>query len=105
MCKLLICFVIAVNHSFSSAETHPGRCKWADPIEIVDGHFMPGGTGVLVSDVGGQVSHYSTGPRDLVARPPYDQFFLNDYDLTVEDENGQVLDAETQQPAEEQGER
>lgn len=77
-------------------DTHPGPCKWADPIQLADGHFMPDGQGVFLSDVTGQFSLY--GPSQKLSKSPYDQFFLLDYDPVFQNEDGEVVDAESMEP-------
>lgn len=74
-------------------DTHPGPCVWADPIQLADGHFMPDGQGIFLSDVTGQFSLY--GPGNKFTRSPYDQFLLLDYDPVIQNEDGEVVDAES----------
>ena len=46
----------AQAQSFSTADTCPVRGgRWSDPLQVVDGHFSPDGTSLVVSDVAGQV--------------------------------------------------
>eukprot|EP00879_Flechtneria_rotunda_P018580 GHRR01019496.1.p1 GENE.GHRR01019496.1~~GHRR01019496.1.p1 ORF type:complete len:368 (+),score=107.75 GHRR01019496.1:129-1232(+) len=75
-------------HRFSSSDTLPSaRGSWAPPIiQLVDGHFSPDGTSFCVSDVAGQFSVYALGPpTPLLLSAPYDQFFIKDYEPTVQD--------------------
>jgi hypothetical protein len=46
-----------------SADTCPGPGRWSDAVQHVDGKFSPDGSTIAVSDVAGQFSLYSTGPR------------------------------------------
>jgi hypothetical protein len=57
-------------------------------------------THALPADVAGQLHHFALGspPCSLLARAPYDQFFLSDYRTLLRDLHHNVVDAETQLP-------
>ena len=83
----------------SSQDTHPGRYRWADPLQFVDGHFYPNGMGIIVSDVAGQFHLYGLdAPEGTIRKMPYDQFFLYDYDNVIMDINGDPVDMESSDP-------
>lgn len=86
--------------SFSSADTCPhSKARWPDALQLVDGHFSPGGLSILVSDVAGQFSLYGMGTPDPgLLRAPYDQFLNQDYSELIRDQAQNVLDLATQLP-------
>lgn len=49
-----------MRRSFSTADTRPDGRPWPEPIQLVDGHWAPDGTGLAVADVAGQWHFYST---------------------------------------------
>ncbi|GLC33664.1 hypothetical protein PLESTM_000098000 [Pleodorina starrii] len=86
---------------FSTQDTFPGRGRWTDPLQLVDGHFSPDGSQLAVTDTAGQLHLYGspcTAAVEAMARAPYDQFLGSDYNGLVRDVNGWVLDELTQQP-------
>ncbi|GIM13074.1 hypothetical protein Vretimale_16295, partial [Volvox reticuliferus] len=86
---------------FSTQDTFPGRGRWTDPLQLVDGHFAPDGAQLAVTDTAGQLHLYGVpvaAASDVMARAPYDQFLGSDYNGLIRDMNGWVLDELTQQP-------
>ncbi|GFR48989.1 hypothetical protein Agub_g11008, partial [Astrephomene gubernaculifera] len=86
---------------FSTQDTFPGRGRWTDPMQLVDGHFSPDGAQLAVTDTAGQLHVYGipvAAAADVMARSPYDQFLASDYNGLLRDANGWVLDELTQQP-------
>ena len=72
--------------------------SWTDHIQLVDGHWSPDGSSLVVSDVAGQWHAYSLGAPDMVKHACYDQFLESDYDRLTRDVNNAVIDDNTQQP-------
>ena len=95
----LCCTHIYLACSFSTQDTRPDvHTSWTDHIQLVDGHWAPDGTSLVVSDVAGQWHAYSLGAPDLVKHARYDQFLESDYDRLTRDVNNAVIDDNTQQP-------
>ncbi len=72
--------------------------SWTDHIQLVDGHWSPDGSSLVVSDVAGQWHMYSVGAPTMVKHARYDQFLESDYDRLTRDVNNAVIDDNTQQP-------
>lgn len=72
--------------------------SWTDHIQLVDGHWSPDGSSLVVSDVAGQWHAYSVGAPDTVKHARYDQFLESDYDRLTRDVNNAVIDENTQLP-------
>ena len=72
--------------------------SWTDHIQLVDGHWSPDGSSLVVSDVAGQWHAYSIGAPDTVKYARYDQFLESDYDRLTRDVNNAVIDENTQLP-------
>ena len=51
--------VVGAFCSFSTADTRPDGRAWPEPVQLVDGHWVPDGTGFAVADVAGQWHLYS----------------------------------------------
>lgn len=64
--------------------------------KLVDGKFSPDGTSIVLSDDVGQIYLINTGQGESQKDAKYDQFFLGDYRPLIQDENGSVVDQETQ---------
>ncbi|GBG59276.1 hypothetical protein CBR_g32291 [Chara braunii] len=79
-------------------EGKPIKQYYLGDYELVDGHFSPDGTSLVVSDEVGQFYLLSTGSGESQKHAKYDQFFLGDYRPLVHDISGNVLDQETQMP-------
>ena len=73
---------------------------WTEPLMVVDAQFTPDGGSVVASDNTGQFSLFASGGGDPFAGAQYDQFFARDYAPLVRDLEGNVVDAENQQPPE-----
>ena len=85
--------------SFSTKGTRPDvHGSWTDHIQLVDGHWSPDGSSLVVSDVAGQWHMYSVGAPTMVKHARYDQFLESDYDRLTRDVNNAVIDDNTQQP-------
>ncbi|KAL0024726.1 hypothetical protein WJX77_011758 [Trebouxia sp. C0004] len=85
--------------SFSTKDTRPDvHGSWTDHIQLVDGHWSPDGSSLVVSDVAGQWHMYSVGAPVMVKHAKYDQFLESDYDRLTRDVNNAVIDDNTQQP-------
>ncbi|KAL0034434.1 hypothetical protein WJX79_002167 [Trebouxia sp. C0005] len=85
--------------SFSTKDTRPDvHGSWTDHIQLVDGHWSPDGSSLVVSDVAGQWHMYSVGAPTMVKHARYDQFLESDYDRLTRDVNNAVIDDNTQQP-------
>ena len=88
-----------VLRSFSTRDTRPDvHGSWVDHTQLVDGHWSPDGSSLVVSDVAGQWHLYSVGAPSLVRHARYDQFLESDYDRLTRDVNNAVIDDNTQQP-------
>lgn len=73
---------------------------WAEPLMVVDAQFTPDGGSIVASDNTGQFSIFASGGGDPYSGAQYDQFFARDYAPLVRDLEGNVVDAENQQPPE-----
>eukprot|EP00850_Spirogloea_muscicola_P004989 SM000022S07203 [mRNA] locus=s22:504694:512564:+ [translate_table: standard] len=80
-------------------------CGSSEPYSLVDAHFSPDGTSMVVSDEVGQIYLFSTGAGKSQQEAQYDQFFLGDYGLLLRDGHGNVLDQETELPPHERNVR
>ncbi|CAK9221053.1 unnamed protein product [Sphagnum troendelagicum] len=77
-------------------EGHPIKVYETGEYNLVDGHFSPDGSSLVVSDEVGQIYVFGTGPEMSQKDVKYDQFFLGDFRPLVRDAFGNVLDVETQ---------
>ena len=50
-----------VSCSFSTESTRPGEEDWPDPLHLMDGHWTPDGSRIVVTDASGQLHIYGTG--------------------------------------------
>ena len=76
---------------FSTQDTFPGRGRWADPLQLVDGHWSPGGGQLAATDSAGQLHVWGLpvcAAAGSLARAPYDQFLGSDYGALVRDVHG-----------------
>ncbi|CAD6239679.1 unnamed protein product [Miscanthus lutarioriparius] len=77
-------------------EGKPVQIYETGQFKLVDGKFSPDGTSLILSDEIGQIFIIGTGQGESQKDAKYDQFFLGDYRPLIRDNNGSVIDQETQ---------